>query len=357
VALAVGLTVATLGLGSTARAQVSSTFDAHTSRDVTLNWQPGDLGALSARERAELPARLASINGVDAAGIVADHGETVVRAGPVRAGRVATAYAMSGDVPRAGRLAITWRDPGGRMTSGSVLVGEALAKTLDLAPLSAKPVVMVGGYEFEVAGLLRTSSRVDRLPSSVMLLDADARVLGVVRQESALLLTALGAAQQIARQAPVVVNPYAPETLRAQAPPDPRTLRNQVEGDLQVTMYVLSVVALLAACVGLANAMVLAVLERRQEFGLRRAVGARPIHVFSLVITESALIGAVGGLLGLLAGLLGLLGVTILNQWAPVIVPALVPGALIGGIGVGAVSGVVAALRAARIEPGEALRN
>jgi len=356
VALAVGMTIATAGLGSTARAQVSSTFDSHTSRDVSVTWQPQDMASLSVEEKNGLPARLAEINGVDVAGVVSDHRDTVVRAGAERPGRVATAYSMTDDLPSAGRLAITWLDEQKRLTAGSVLIGDALAKTLGLAPLSARPVVMVAGEEFDVAGLVSTSPRVDRLPSSVVLSHADAHLLEAPTSETALLLAANGAAQQVARQAPVAANPYTPNSLRVQAPPDPRTLRNQVEGDLQMTMVVLSLIALLAACVGLANAMVLAVIERRQEFGLRRAVGARPVHLFSLVISESALIGAVGGLLGLLSGLLGLLGVTIVNRWAPVIAPELIPVAVVGGIAIGAGSGVIAAIRAGRIQPGEALR-
>lgn len=357
VALAVGLTIATIGLGSTASAQVSSTFDAHTSRDVTLRWQPDDLAALSPAERDGLTERLRAIRGVDSAGVIADHGETVVRVGAGRPGKAATAYSMTQDLPRAGRLSVIWLEPGTAMRPGSVLIGEALARSLDLAPLSARPVVMVAGHEFDVAGLLSTSSRVDRLPSSIVLLEADAEVLAPPSTESALLLTAIGAAQQVARQAPTAADPYSPGSLRVQSPPDPRNLRNEVESDLSATLYVLSVIALLAACVGLANAMVLAVLERRQEFGLRRAVGARPVHLFSLVVTESALIGAVGGLIGLLSGLVGLLGVTILNHWAPVIAPALIPTALVGGVVIGAISGIIAAIRAARIQPGDALRN
>lgn len=357
VALAVGLTIATIGLGSTASAQVSGTFDAHTSRDVTLRWQPEDLAALSATERDGMAQRLGSIRGVEAAGVISDHGETVVRVGTGRPGKLATAYSMTQDLPRAGRLSVTWLEPRKPMRARSVLIGEALAKSLDLAPLSARPVVMVAGTEFDVAGLLSTSSRVDRLPSSVILLRADSAVLAPASTESALLFTAIGAAQQVARQAPTAANPYSPESLRVQSPPDPRTLRNQVENELSTTLFVLSLVALLAACVGLANAMVLAVLERRQEFGLRRAVGARPVHLFSLVVAESALIGAIGGLVGLLSGLVGLLGVTIVNHWAPVIAPTLIPTALVGGVLIGAASGVIAAIRAARIQPGEALRS
>ena len=75
-------------------------------------------------------------------------------------------------------------------------------------------------------------------------------------------------------------------------------------------------VALLASVAGLANAMILSVIERKQEFGLRRALGARPKPIVGLVLAESTIVGAVGGAVGLGGGLLGIIVVTVLRHWA-----------------------------------------
>jgi macrolide transport system ATP-binding/permease protein len=102
--------------------------------------------------------------------------------------------------------------------------------------------------------------------------------------------------------------------------------------------------------------MVLSVIERRQEFGLRRALGARPLHIANLVLVESTIIGAIGGLVGLLFGLGATLIVTILRQWGPVFDLSLAPAAIGCGILVGAIGGLLASVRASRIQPNAALR-
>ena len=121
-------------------------------------------------------------------------------------------------------------------------------------------------------------------------------------------------------------------------------------------LAVLTGVALLAAVLSLTNAMTTAVLQRTGEFGLRRAIGARRIHIRSLVLTEALFIGAAGGLLGAYLSLLVILAVTIVQSWQPVISPLAIPTGVLGGILVGLLGGLIATGRAARIEPHDALR-
>jgi len=102
--------------------------------------------------------------------------------------------------------------------------------------------------------------------------------------------------------------------------------------------------------------MVLAVLERRSEIGLRRAIGARGTHVAGLIIAEAGIVGTIGGVLGLVLGWTGLLTISILRGWVPVLDPLVAPYAAIGGIAVGVVGGALAAFRAVRITPQDALR-
>ena len=201
------------------------------------------------------------------------------------------------------------------------------------------------------------STRVKELGGAVVVSTADDARMPAPATTTAILLTTPGAAQQVAAQVPLVIDPSAPGRLRVSAPIDPRTLRAEIEDDVRSTLLALTGVALLASVVGLANAMILAVIERRQEIGLRRALGARARHIFGLVLTESAIIGLLGGVLGLAVGLCGVLGVTIAQHWSPVFDVALAPVALAGGIIVGIAGGLFAAGRAARIQPGEALRQ
>ena len=356
VAVGVALAVGTLGISASAAAQVSETFDSHVNRDVTIGWQPSDLSAQTAAERTSLVNRLALINGVDAAGVLEGYGQHEVTAGPTRQVFVVDGYAVTGAVAEAARLDVHWDSDQHFLADGEVLVGASLANQLELGPLVGGPMIDVDGVAVTVVGVIESSPRLAELLGSVVFGEADSTMLGNPGRAQALLLTSAGAAQQVARQAPLVVDPFDPKSLSVEAPVDPTTLRSEIEGDLGTTLVVLTVLALLASVAGLANAMVMSVIERKQEFGLRRALGARPIHIVQLVLTESTLLGAIGGFAGLLAGLAGILAVTIVRQWSPVFDLTLAPLAILGGIVVGAVGGILASSRASRIHPNEALR-
>jgi macrolide transport system ATP-binding/permease protein len=215
--------------------------------------------------------------------------------------------------------------------------------------------IVVDGRAVEVAGVIDDSSRIPELVGAVVLIGGDETLQGMLRRV-ALVTTSSGAAQQVAGQLAVAIDPIAPTSVEVFAPVDPSTLRAEVEADVLVTLGAFSGVAVLASILALANSMMMTVLERQAELGLRRAVGARRRHVSLLILTESAALGAVGGGLGLFAGLLAIIGITLANRWAPVFDPAIAPLALLGGVVVGALGGGAAAVRASRIQPGQALR-
>ncbi|HEY8543699.1 MAG TPA: ABC transporter permease [Acidimicrobiales bacterium] len=186
---------------------------------------------------------------------------------------------------------------------------------------------------------------------------SDAEEVGHVTSGRVLIETAAGAARQVARQAPIAIDPAAPDRFEVDSPVDPRTLRAEIEGDVNATLLALSGVAALTSVLGIANAMTMGVVQRTSEFGLRRAIGARPRHLLAQVITESGVVGLLGGLLGLYLGMGGLIVVTIVNRWQPVLDLQLAPVALAIGTLVGMLGGTVAATRASRIQPIEALRH
>ena len=119
----------------------------------------------------------------------------------------------------------------------------------------------------------------------------------------------------------------------------------------------LGAVALLVGGVGIANVMVISVLERRSEIGLRRALGATRRHISVQFLTESLLLGAAGGTVGALLGAI-VTGIYAASQGLPAVVP---PEALAGGViaalVIGALAGLYPSLRAARLSPTEALRT
>ncbi|HEV8652060.1 MAG TPA: FtsX-like permease family protein, partial [Actinomycetes bacterium] len=119
----------------------------------------------------------------------------------------------------------------------------------------------------------------------------------------------------------------------------------------------LGAVALLVGGIGIANTMVIGVLERRSEIGLRRALGATRSHVAAQFVVESLLLAAIGGATGLAIGAAITVGVADRQRWPVLVPPVAIWGGLAAGLAIGAVAGLYPAMRAARLAPTDALRS
>jgi putative ABC transport system permease protein len=109
--------------------------------------------------------------------------------------------------------------------------------------------------------------------------------------------------------------------------------------------------------IGIANTTLVAVLERVSEIGLRRALGARPVHIAAQFLAESTALGLFGGLIGASVGVLAVLAVTIYHHWTALLDPRLVLAAPLAGALIGLLAGLYPALRAGTVEPADALRR
>jgi ABC-type antimicrobial peptide transport system permease subunit len=129
-----------------------------------------------------------------------------------------------------------------------------------------------------------------------------------------------------------------------------------VRSDLELLFLMLGGVSLLVGAIGIANVTLVSVMERVGEIGLRRALGATRRHIAAQFLLESAIVGVLGGILGASLGMMVVVGVAGYHTWTPVVDPLLpVLGRLIGGQ-TGLVACTYPAIRAARLEPVEALR-
>jgi macrolide transport system ATP-binding/permease protein len=208
-----------------------------------------------------------------------------------------------------------------------------------------------------VIGLLSETRRQASLLRSGVIPEGTARrEFGLAAPALAQVETRIGAVDLIARQAPVALNPTNPDLLKVARPPDPRQLRGAVEEDLNSLFLLLGGVSLLVGAIGIANVTLVSVLERVGEIGLRRALGAARRHIAGQFLLESTAIGMAGGVIGASVGTLVIVGVSASKTWTPVL-DAWVPlGAPMLGAVIGLLSGTYPALRAAALEPVEALR-
>jgi len=151
--------------------------------------------------------------------------------------------------------------------------------------------------------------------------------------------------------------PDHPEQVQVSRPSDALTARIAVQ-DAQTTLFLgLGAIAILAGGLGIANVMVISVLERRPEIGLRRAVGATRAHVGGQFLVEALLLSAAGGVTGAAAGAVVTVAVARAHGWSPAVPAVGLWGGLAVAVAVGAAAGGYPALRAARLSPTDALRS
>jgi putative ABC transport system permease protein len=151
--------------------------------------------------------------------------------------------------------------------------------------------------------------------------------------------------------------PDHPDQVQVSRPSDALTARIAVQNSGTTLFVGLGAIAILAGGLGIANVMVISVLERRPEIGLRRSLGARRGHIGAQFLTEAVLVSAAGGVTGTVIGSAVTLGVAANRHWAAAIPASAVGGGLAVAVGVGALAGCYPALRAARLSPADALRS
>lgn len=151
------------------------------------------------------------------------------------------------------------------------------------------------------------------------------------------------------------VSPGNPVGVKVSRPSDALAAKAATDKGLTALMLGLGAVALLVGGVGVANTMVVSVLERRQEIGLRRALGATRGAVRLQFLTESLLLSALGGLAGAVLGAAATYGFALVQGWTPVVPPWSLGGGLAATLAIGALAGLYPAVRASRLDPTTAL--
>jgi putative ABC transport system permease protein len=156
---------------------------------------------------------------------------------------------------------------------------------------------------------------------------------------------------------PATVNPANPAAVTVTEPADVLAAEAVTTGAYNSLVLGLGAVALLVGGVGIANVMVISVLERRSEIGLRRALGGTRRHIAEQFLTEALLLSLLGGLAGTLLGVVATAVYSLTQHWHVLIPPLALYGGPGAALAIGAIAGLYPAMRAARLSPTEALRT
>jgi putative ABC transport system permease protein len=364
-ALGLAALVATIGLAGTANGQVSAHFDQAAADRVTV--QPDEARA---ERGALLPpdseTSIRRLEGVTAAGTLSRlEIEGAVHTVPVvdplaPPDPVLPVLAASPGLFDATGARISGRpyDEGHAARADAVaLLGAAAARRLGVTDLAQGPAVFIDDHALTVVGVIdAVDSRGELLDSVVIPEPTAARLFGWKGAQSLQVDVAPNAAETIARQAPLAIAPQDPTGITASAPPTDSTLRERVQGDVSSLLVLLGIVALVAGGVGIANVMLLSVMERVGEIGLRRALGATRGNLMTQFLVESATVGLLGGIVGTSLGFVTTMVVALGRDWTPVLDSRLLAAPLAGLI-VGVLAGAFPAWRAGSLEPVDALRT
>ncbi|HEY4849176.1 MAG TPA: ABC transporter permease [Streptosporangiaceae bacterium] len=240
----------------------------------------------------------------------------------------------------------------------AVVLGAVAARTLGIAAVPPGTQVYLAGQYFTVVGILRPVPLAPEIDEAALVgfPVANAR-LGLGGHPTEIYLRAEpDQVQAVAEVLPFTANPAQPEGVQVSRPSQLLAARAQAGSALTGLFLALGAVAVLVGGVGVANIMVISVLERRTEIGLRRALGATKRQVGLQFLTESVMLSALGGVGGVVLGAAATTAYALATGQSMVVPLAAIGGGVAVAVSVGLLAGVYPAVRAARLPPTEALR-
>ena len=217
--------------------------------------------------------------------------------------------------------------------------------------------IWVGGQWFYLVGILHPAVLAPEIDSAVLIgFPAAKHYLGFDGHPSQVYLRAhTDQVNAVHDLLAATANPEHPGEVTVSQPSDALVAQAEAKGALNSLFLGLGAVSLLVGAIGVGNVMLIGVLERRSEIGLRRALGATKGHIRVQFLTEAMLLALVGGAVGVGLGAAATAAYAHLKHWVVVIPPPAWAGGLVSALVIGAIAGLLPAIRAARMSPTQAL--
>lgn len=240
----------------------------------------------------------------------------------------------------------------------AAVLGWRTAAYWGITDLASAPRVLIGDQWFSAVGILRPVGLVPDLDRSVWITNGAARTFFAAsgNPSRVYVRAAPEEVDDVRLLLPATANPQAPHEVAVARSSDALAARAAVNTSFTALLLGLGAVALLVGGVGIANVMVIAVLERRQEIGVRRALGAARRHIRRQFLLEAVTLSAIGGLGGSLAGSLATAVYADMRDWRLALSPLAMTAGLASAVAVGALAGIYPAQRAASLAPVDAIR-
>jgi len=241
----------------------------------------------------------------------------------------------------------------------AVVLGAVAAERLGIADLDPRPRVYLDGTWFTVIGILDPIELHPDIERAVLIgYPVAQRVFETTESPTTLYVRAdPDYLNDVAEVIPATVNPQSPDAVNVTRPSDALQARRAADEALTNLLIGLGAVALLVAGVAIANIMVMSVLERRTEIGVRRTLGATKRHIRLQFLFESVLLSGVGGVAGTALGAAITVAYAASRNLTVAVPPQGIALAIGAALAVGALAGLYPAWRAARIPPAEAVRK
>ena len=361
IAIGIAAMVAVLGIAESSRATLLAELDRIGSNLLTV--APGQTmfgeDATLPDEAVAMIGRIGPVEGVSAVSLT---GATVRRTDRIPSGET-------------GGIAVQGADPSlletleGSLAAGrfidaavsrypTVVLGALAAERLGITSLTGQPLVWIADQWWAVVGILAPlplAPEIDR--SALVGMEAAREYLDTEASPTTIYVRAADALLDDVRSVlPATSNPVSPEAVLVSRPSDAIEARAAAATAFTTLFVGLGAVALLVGGLGIANVMLMAVLERRNEIGLRRALGATRGHIVGQFLTEAILLAGAGGVIGAVLGSAVAAAYATSQAWVVAMPIAGCVAGVLGAAAVGAIAGLYPAVRAANLAPTDSLR-